>query len=80
MRKVIKIKEVRKKKNRSLGKDSLQTDKKNKSIYYLCDSMVKHVEEWKLKNSVDKHHNVWVRSFSGAKVKCLKDYVKPCIR
>ena len=44
MRKVIKIKEVRKKKNRSLGKDSLQTDKKNKSIYYLCDSMVKHVE------------------------------------
>ena len=25
-------------------------------------------------------HNVYVRSFSGSKVKCIKDYVKPCIR
>ena len=26
------------------------------------------------------NHNVYVRIFSGAKVKCMKDYVKPCIR
>ena len=42
--------------------------------------MVKHVEGWKLKKSFDKDHNVYLRSFSGAKVKCMKDYVKPCIR
>ena len=30
--------------------------------------------------SIDKNHNVYVRNFSGAKVKCMKDYVKPCIR
>ena len=42
--------------------------------------MVKHVEGWKLKKSIDQNHNVYVRSFSGAKVKCMKDYVKPCIR
>ena len=42
--------------------------------------MVKHVEGWKLKKSIVQNHNVYVRSFSGAKVKCMKDYVKPCIR
>ena len=41
--------------------------------------MVEHKEKWKLKNSLDKDHNVYVRRFSGSKVKCLKDYVKPCI-
>ena len=38
----------------------------------LGDSMVKSIK--------DKNHNVYVRSFSGAKVKCMKDYVKPSIR
>ena len=42
--------------------------------------MVKHVEGWKLRKSIDKNHDVYVRSFSWAKVKCMKDYVKPCIR
>ena len=50
-------------------------DKNNKKITkvfkILGDSMVKHVK--------DKNHNVYVRSFSGAKVKCMKDYVKPSI-
>ena len=38
------------------------------------------MEGWKLKNSLGNNHNVYVRSFPGAKVKCMKDYVKPCIR
>ena len=33
----------------------------------------------KLKRSIDQNH-VYVRSFSGAKVKCMKDYEKLCIR
>ena len=41
--------------------------------------MAKHVEGWKLKKSAYKNHDVYVRSFSGAKVKCMKDQVKPCI-
>ena len=41
--------------------------------------MVKQVEGWKLKKSIDKNHNVCFRSFSEAKVKCMKGYVKPCI-
>ena len=70
-----------KEKNRSPEKDSLPTDKSNKNIYILGDSMVKHVEGWKLKKSIDKDHDVYVyiklltRSFSGAKG---KTYEKLC--
>ena len=60
--------------------DSLPTDKNNKNFYILGDSIVKHVEGWKLKNSLGNNHDVYVRSFPGAKVKCVKDYIKPCIR
>ena len=67
-----------KEKNRSSEKDSLPTDKKNKSIYILGDCMVKHVG-WKLKKFIEKDHNVYVRGFLGVKVKGMKDYVKPCI-
>ena len=37
--------EVAKKKNSSSEKDSLPTDK-NKNIYILGDSMIKHVKGW----------------------------------
>ena len=40
-------------------KDSLPAYKNNKSIYILGDSVVKHVEGWKLQKSIDK--NVYVR-------------------
>ena len=62
-----------KEKNRSSEKDSLPTDKKNKGIYVVVDRMVKHVEGWKLEKSTDKDHNVYVRSFSRAKVKCMQN-------
>ena len=44
VRKVMKKNESNHEKNRSSGKDSLPTDKSNKNIYILGDSMVKHVE------------------------------------
>ena len=42
--------------------------------------MVKHVYGWVISNQLEKKHKVRVRSFSSAKVKCMKDYIKPCIR
>ena len=54
--------EVTKKKIDHQKNDSLLTDKNNKSIYILGDTMVKHVEEWKLKQSIDKDYNVYVRN------------------
>ena len=53
-------------------------DKKN--IFDLRDSMVKHVDGWKLSKKVERKHKVYVRSFPSAKVKRMNDYVKPCIR
>ena len=41
--------------------------------------MMKHVKGWKLSKFTGKDHNVYVRSFSEAKSKCMKDYGKPCI-
>ena len=66
-------------KNRLSRKDSLPTDKSNKSIYILVDNMVKHVEGWKFKKSIQKSHNVYVRDFSRAKVKRIQDFIKSCI-
>ena len=60
------------------GKLPVDNKKKNKKIYILGDSIVKHVEGWQLSKMTNQ--KVYVRSFSGAKVKCMKDYVKPCIR
>ena len=56
------------------------TDKYNKNIYILGASMVKHVEGWKLKKSIDKNHNVYVRSFTGAKLKCMKEKMYSCLK
>ena len=68
------------KEKKKSNQDNLPTDTNKKNVYILGDSIVKHVEGWKLKNSLGNNHNVYVRSFPGAKVKCMKDYVKPCIR
>ena len=58
----------------------LTTIEDKKTIFILGDGMVKHVEGWELSKNEDRKHKVYVRSFSSAKVKCMKDYVKPCIR
>ena len=42
--------------------------------------MVKQVEESKLSRNVDRSNKVYARSFSLAKLKWMKDYVKPYIR
>ena len=46
--------ESNKEKNRSSERGSLPTDKNNEKIYIVGDSMVKHVERWILKKSIDK--------------------------
>ena len=58
---------VRSKRNIHKEKE-LTTIEDKKTIFILGEGMVKHVEGWELS------------SFSSAKVKCIKDFVKPCIR
>ena len=63
-----------KKNNHKEKEPTASEDKKN--IFILGGSMVKHVEGWKLSKNVDRKDKVYVRSFSSAKLKCMKDYVK----
>ena len=42
--------------------------------------MIKNVNGWSVSENLKKKHSVYVRSFSGSKVICMKDYAKPCIR
>ena len=60
--------------------DNSPTYTNNKNVYILGNSIIKHMERWKLKNSFGNNHNVYGRRFPGAKAKCMKDYVKLCIR
>ena len=52
-------------------------DKKN--VIILRDSVIKHVNGYNIAIKLDKC-KVFVKSFSGAKVWCLKDHMKPSLR
>ena len=57
------------------------SNKKSKmKIFVLGDSIVKNINGWSISEILKKNHNVYVRSFSGSKVRCMVDYAKPCIR
>ena len=42
--------------------------------------MAKHVQGWDITKRIDNKRKVYVRQFSGSKVDCVKDYMKPYIR
>ena len=58
----------------------------NHQIQHICKypdiyngySIVKHVRDYKLSRKVE-NCEVYVKSFSGAKVMCMEDYVKPTL-
>ena len=52
-------------------------DKKN--VIILGDSIIKHVNGYGIARTLNKC-KVSVKSFSGAKVRCLKDHMKPSLR
>ena len=65
------------------SKDDIRMKKDNpvkKEIFILGDSMIKHTKGWEMSSKIDHKHNIYVRSFSGAKVRSMKDYVKLCVR
>ena len=43
------------------------------------DSNVKHIGGYELSQRVE-HYKVFVNSFSGAKVRCIEDYIQPTLR
>ena len=53
---------------------------KKKKIYILFYSMVKHLKDWDISANLKQRHSIYVRPFTGTKVRSMKDYAKPCIR
>ena len=54
-------------------------NKNKQKVFILGDSIVKHIRGWEIKK-LDNKQKVYGRLFSGSKVSCMKDYVKPLIR
>ena len=42
--------------------------------------MIKHVNGWEISRKLQGNCKVYVKHFSGAKTKCIKDYIKPSQR
>ena len=56
---------------------SVISDKKN--IVVLRDSMIKHVNRYDMSKKLE-NCKVYLKSFSGSKVRCMKDHMKPSMR
>ena len=61
-------------------RDKRSSTIEKKNIFILGDSMVKHIYGWEMNKKLNNKHKVFVRSFSGAKTTCMRDYIKPCLR
>ena len=42
--------------------------------------MVKHINGWEISKRLQSDCKVYVKQFSGARTKCMKDYTKPSLR
>ena len=68
------------------GNTNNEKQTKKKKIYILGDSMIKHLKGYDISAQLKQRHNIfniynnYVRHFTGAKVRSMKDYAKPCIR
>ena len=61
-------------------RDKRSSTIEKKNIFILGDSIVKHIHGWEMNKKLNNKHKVFVRSFSGAKTPCMRDYIKPCLR
>ena len=62
------------------GNSNNEKQTKKKKIYILGDSMIKHLKGYDISAKLKQRHNIYVRPFTGAKVRSMKDYAKSCIR
>ena len=74
---IMKYSEKRTKENQT-GKEVVNKNKQK--VFNLRDSIAKHIKGWEITKKLSNKQKVYVRQFSGSKVSCTKDYVKPSIR
>ena len=65
--------------NKTEFKESSQKSGMEKRVFILGESILKHVNGYEITKKLD-NCKVYVKSFSGAKIKCMEDYAQPAIR
>ena len=60
--------------------DKPKGEKKEKSIIAIGNSLVKHLNGWKMSKKLNANCKVLVKTFSGAKTTCMSDCLKPSVR
>ena len=58
----------------------MKKNHKQKSVIILGDSMIKYVNGWEISRKLQGNCKVYVKHFSGAKTKYMKDHIKPSQR
>ena len=51
-----------------------------KSVIILGDSMTKLLNGWEMAKKIQSNCKIYVKTFSGATVSCMEDYMKPSLR
>ena len=65
-----------------MNRDDLNIDKTNKTkrnITILGDSMSKDINSYKMRQDLTANDRIYIKSFPGATVGCMKDYSKPSL-
>ena len=66
------IKQMVEEKKKKMQNQRITNSNENKRVSILGDSMIKNVKGWKMSRNL-YNAKVFVRDFSSAKVKCVKD-------
>ena len=54
--------------------------KKKRTITIIGDSTIKNIESYKMRQGMTSDEKVYIKSFPGAKVECMTDYIKPTLK
>ena len=60
--------------------DKPEGEKSGKSIFVIGDIMLNPLNGWEMSKKLNATCKVFLKTFSGAKTACMKDYVKPSVR
>ena len=60
--------------------ENVNNIKKNRTTTIVGDSMIKEIKAHKMKIDLDPDDRIYIKSFPGATVQCMRDYVKPTLR
>ena len=65
--------------NKTVSNNNYESKSVKKKMFILGHSIIKHVKSYNLSKSLD-NCKVYVKDFPGARIRCMKDYVRCIIK